>query len=64
MTIINNLENSLKAKKAVSYIRVSTRGQAERGGENVEGFSLPAQREANKRKASELGAFVVKEFAD
>jgi site-specific DNA recombinase len=58
------LTEELKTKKAVSYIRVSTRNQAERGGENIEGFSLPAQREANKRKASDLGAFVVKEFAD
>jgi site-specific DNA recombinase len=61
---MNHFTDELKAKKAVSYIRVSTRGQAERGGEHSEGFSLPAQREANKRKASELGAFVVKEFAD
>ena len=32
-------------KFAVSYLRVSTRGQAERGGGNDEGFSIPAQRE-------------------
>ena len=36
-------------KFAVSYLRVSTRGQAERGGGNDEGFSIPAQREANKK---------------
>lgn len=41
----------LTPKRAVSYIRVSTREQAQRGG-SEEGFSLPAQREANKRKAS------------
>ena len=39
---------------AVSYLRVSTREQAERGG-TEEGFSIPAQREANHRKADELG---------
>ena len=50
-------------KKAISYLRVSTRDQARRGGRE-EGFSIPAQREANKRKARELGAIVVKEFAD
>ena len=41
----------LTPKRAVSYIRVSTREQAQRGG-SEEGFSLPAQREANKRKVS------------
>lgn len=54
---------SLEPKRAVSYIRVSTRGQAERGGAE-EGFSIPAQREANKRKAASLGALIVKEFVD
>ena len=53
----------LTPKRAVSYIRVSTREQAQRGG-SEEGFSLPAQREANKRKAQSMGALVVKEFAD
>lgn len=48
---------------AVSYLRVSTREQAERGGTD-EGFSIPAQREANARKAAELGARVVREFVD
>ncbi len=48
---------------AVSYLRVSTREQAERGGTD-EGFSIPAQREANARKADELGARVVREFVD
>ena len=48
---------------AVSYLRVSTREQAERGG-TEEGFSIPAQREANARKAAELGARVVREFVD
>ena len=54
---------ALTPKRAVSYIRVSTREQAQRGGAE-EGFSLPAQREANKKKAASMGALVVKEFAD
>lgn len=48
---------------AVSYLRVSTREQAERGGTD-EGSSIPAQREANQRKAAELGARIVREFVD
>lgn len=48
---------------AVSYLRVSTREQAERGGTD-EGFSIPAQRDANRRKADELGARIVREFVD
>ena len=48
---------------AVSYLRVSTREQAERGG-TEEGFSIPAQREANARKAADLGARIVREFVD
>ena len=51
-------------KFAVSYLRVSTRGQAERGGGNDEGFSIPAQREANKKKALSMGAIIGKEFVD
>ncbi|MBN1461697.1 MAG: recombinase family protein [Armatimonadetes bacterium] len=53
----------LTPRVAVSYVRVSTRDQAYRGGE-AEGFSIPAQREANRRKAASLGAIVVKEFVD
>ena len=54
---------SLSPKRAVSYLRVSTREQAQRGGA-TEGFSIPAQREANKKKAMALGALIVKEFVD
>ena len=54
---------SLTPKRAVSYLRVSTREQAQRGGA-TEGFSIPAQREANKKKAMALGALIVKEFVD
>ena len=57
------LAEGLTPKVAVSYLRVSTRDQAYRGGE-AEGFSIPAQRDANKRKAGSLGAIVVKEFVD
>jgi site-specific DNA recombinase len=55
---------ALTPKVAVSYLRVSTRDQASRGGGDDEGFSIPAQREANKRKAASLGAIVLKEFVD
>ncbi len=58
------LSQNSKPKFAVSYLRVSTRGQAERGGGHDEGFSIPAQREANKRKALSMGAMVGKEFVD
>lgn len=51
------------AKSAVSYIRVSTKEQAERDGD-PEGYSLPAQRLANRRKAETIGAIVVEEFSD
>ncbi|MDR1442328.1 MAG: recombinase family protein [Bifidobacteriaceae bacterium] len=44
-------------------MRVSTKEQAEKGGE-AEGYSIPAQREANLRKAEQLGAVVVQEFVD
>nr|BFF20313.1 hypothetical protein GCM10025730_38340 [Promicromonospora thailandica] len=50
-------------KTGVSYLRVSTKEQAEKGGQ-VEGFSIPAQREANRRKAESLGAVIIEEFVD
>ena len=49
--------------RAVSYLRVSTKEQAERDGD-PEGYSIPAQREANKRKAESIGAEIVAEFVD
>ncbi|WP_201732180.1 recombinase family protein [Acidithrix sp. C25] len=55
---------ALAPKVAVSYLRVSTRDQARRGGGDDEGFSIPAQRDANKRRAASLGAIVIKEFVD
>ena len=57
------LTESMTPKFAVSYLRVSSRQQAERGGAD-EGFSIPAQREANKRKALSMGAMIGKEFVD
>ena len=48
---------------AVIYLRVSTKEQAHKGGE-AEGYSIPAQRTACKRKAESLGAHVVDEFVD
>lgn len=48
---------------AVTYQRVSTKEQATTGGRD-EGFSIPAQREANRRKAETLGAQVVAEFVN
>lgn len=51
------------AKIAVSYPRVSSKKQAEKDGD-PDGYSLPAQREANRRKAATLGAVVVEEFVE
>lgn len=57
------LTSQFTLKRAVSYLRVSTREQAERGGRE-EGFSIPAQHEANNKKAAAMGAKVVKEFVE
>lgn len=48
---------------AITYQRVSTAEQASKGGRS-EGFSIPAQRQANQRKADDLGTTVVEEFVD
>lgn len=48
---------------AVSYLRVSTKAQAHRGGRD-EGYSIPDQRKAVGRKAHALPAVVVAEFID
>ncbi len=48
---------------AVTYLRVSTKEQATKGGRD-EGFSIPAQRAANHSKAESLGAAIIKEFVD
>ncbi len=59
----NNDETARAPARAVVYLRVSTKEQAERGG-NAEGFSIPAQREACYRKAASIGAEVIEEFID
>jgi site-specific DNA recombinase len=48
---------------AVIYVRVSSKEQAEKGGE-AEGFSIPAQREACRRKAATLQTAVIEEFVE
>jgi len=58
-----NVGDEPTLKTAVIYLRVSTADQATRGGRE-EGFSIPAQREANTRKAASLGATIVEEFVD
>jgi site-specific DNA recombinase len=60
----DNPEQELQGRKtALLYLRVSTKDQAEAGGE-VEGFSIPAQRDACRRRADELSATVDAEFAE
>jgi site-specific DNA recombinase len=48
---------------AVIYLRVSSKEQAEKGGE-AEGFSIPAQREGCERKAQSLDAVVIEQFVE
>ena len=48
---------------AISYLRVSTREQASKG-RPLTNFSIPAQRDAVRRKADQLGAAIVEEFVD
>ncbi|MDR1442521.1 MAG: hypothetical protein LBJ02_09095 [Bifidobacteriaceae bacterium] len=48
---------------AVTYLRVSTKEQAQKEGTD-EGYSIPAQRAASYKKADELDALVVEEFVD
>ena len=48
---------------AVTYLRVSTAQQAEKDGD-PDGYSIPAQRDANLRKAETLGAKVIEVFVD
>jgi DNA invertase Pin-like site-specific DNA recombinase len=45
------------------YLRVSTKRQAEKGGE-PEGYSLPVQRQLGTQKAEELNAVVTEEYVD
>src|SRR5262245_26298723 len=50
-------------KRAVTYLRVSTKEQAHRDG-NAEGYSLPTQRQMVQIKAESLGAAIVEEYLD
>ena len=59
----NELITDQGPARALIYLRVSTKEQATTGG-SAEGFSIPAQREACKRKAASLGAVVDEEFVD
>lgn len=56
-------DQPLSPLRAVSYVRVSTTDQARRG-TDPEGLSIPAQREANRRRALEMGALIVAEFIE
>jgi site-specific DNA recombinase len=56
-------ERSDLMRRAFIYLRVSTKGQAETD-YDAEGYSIPAQRDACKRRATELGAAVVGEYLD
>ncbi len=59
----NEVSSAEISKPAIIYLRVSTKEQAQKGGES-EGFSIPAQRDACYRKAEQLQARVVEEFVD
>lgn len=50
-------------KRAAIYLRVSTSEQAERD-LNPEGYSIPAQREACRRKAQQMEVMVAGEYVD
>jgi site-specific DNA recombinase len=50
-------------KLAVSYLRVSTSRQVNKDYDE-EGYSIPAQREANQREAERLGAVIIAEFVE
>ena len=54
---------ALAQRRAVIYLRVSTKEQLLRDGD-PEGYSIPAQREACLRKAAALGAEVVETYVD
>jgi site-specific DNA recombinase len=49
---------------AIIYLRVSTASQADTDESDPEGYSIPAQREACRRKATALGATVLEEYVD
>src|ERR1700729_2000665 len=55
--------DELDGAPAVAYIRVSSKEQAEKGGE-AEGISIPAQREACKRQAVTVKAPLIEQFLE
>lgn len=56
-------ETAAAGTKAVIYLRVSSNSQL--GGDvDRDGFSIPAQRDACRKKAETLGAEVIEEFAE
>ncbi len=57
------MTNNSEGAPAVIYLRVSSKEQAQKGGE-TEGYSIPAQREGCKRKAASLSAAVVEQFVE
>ena len=57
------LDNTSALKRAIIYIRVSTKAQSLRDG-NPEGYSLPTQRTACHLRAEQLGAEVIDEYID
>ena len=63
MAIASANLDTAEAAPAVIYLRVSSKEQAEKGGE-AEGYSIPAQREGCKRKAANLRAAVIEEFVE
>jgi site-specific DNA recombinase len=63
MTKATATTGPVETKTGVSYLRVSTKEQAKKGGE-AEGYSIPAQREANNRKAASMGVVIIEEFVD
>lgn len=63
MTAITTTGSPLSPLRAVSYVRVSTLDQVRRGTE-PERLSIPAQREANRRRALEMGALIVADLVE
>ncbi|GAB3221775.1 hypothetical protein GCM10027447_07880 [Glycomyces halotolerans] len=57
------MSQDIRAKRAVLYLRVSSRGQVETD-YDPEGNSIPAQRKACQRRAEELGMEVVDEYVE
>ncbi len=59
----NHVVGTKRRKRAVLYLRVSTPGQVHTD-YDPEGISIPAQREAGKRKADSLNADIIEEFVE